>query len=154
MADNSNYWKLQGTIRKLKEKDNSCFVCGSTINIVPHHLKQVNKSSNEYYDENNIVLLCNDHHYQYHRQYPDVSPKTFTEFLKKNHMKKPTLKRGRDLMNFTLDKELKISKLKRILKLITKTQTKVVKISVNGELFDISRVIDLEDVAIFELDKF
>ena len=37
-------------------------------------------------------------------------------------------------MNFRLDKELKISKLKKIIKLLNKTQNKVVKISVNGKL--------------------
>lgn len=62
MADNPNYWKFLGTVRKLKEKENNCFVCGSTKNIVPHHIKQVKQTSDEYYSENNIVLLCDEHH--------------------------------------------------------------------------------------------
>lgn len=147
---NENYWKLQGTIRKLKKKDNKCFVCGSTEKIVPHHLKQVKQESEEYYSENNIVLLCDYHHHLYHRQYSDVNPKTFSEFLRKNHLKKP--KGGK--MNFTLDKELKISKLKKIIKLLNKTNKKVVKISINGELYDISKIIDNGECTIFELCDF
>ena len=149
-----NYWKFQGTIKKLKQKDNRCFVCGTTKNIVPHHIRRVNQTSDDYYNESNIVLLCDDHHHQYHRQYPEVNAKTFGEFVKKNHNKKPTIKRRGELMNFTLDKELKISKLKRIIKLLNKTQTKVVKISVNGKLYDISRISDKDNYAVFELGDF
>lgn len=38
MHDNPNYWKFKGTVKKLKEKDNKCFVCGSDENIVPHSI--------------------------------------------------------------------------------------------------------------------
>ena len=148
---NENYWKLRGTIKTLKEKDNTCFVCGSNENIVPHHLKKVKQDSEEYFNENNLVLLCDEHHRQYHRQYPSVNPKTFSEFVRKNHSNKP--KRG-DKVNFTLNNELKISKLKRIIKLLNKPQNKVVKISVNGKLYDISRISTPEGYAIFELGDF
>lgn len=89
---NENYWKLHGTIRKLKEKDNRCFVCGSDENIVPHHLKQVKQTSDDYYNENNIVLLCDEHHHQYHQEYSRVNPKTFSEFLKKKIKKSIKIK--------------------------------------------------------------
>ena len=148
---NENYWKLQGTIKKLKKKDNSCFVCGSTENIVPHHLKKVKQDSEEYFNESNLVLLCDKHHHQYHNQYKTVNPKTFSEFVRKNHSNKP--KRG-GKVNFTLNDELKISKLKRIIKLLNKPQNKVVKISVNGKLYDISRISTPEGYAIFELGDF
>ena len=151
MSDNPNYWKLQGTVKKLKEKENKCFVCGTTKNIVPHHIKQVKHTSDEYYSENNIVLLCDEHHHQYHKQYPNVNAKTFSEFLKKNHLKKPN-KGG--MMNFKFDGELKISKLKKIIKLLNKTQKKVVKISVNGNLYDISKITDTEKYTILELGDF
>lgn len=150
MSDNPNYWKLQRTIKKLKEKDNRCFVCGSKEKIVPHHLKKVKQTSEEYYSENNIVLLCDVHHRQYHRQYSNVNPKTFSEFLRKNHSNKTK----RQKMNFRLDAELKISKLKKIIKLLNKTQNKVVKISVNGKLYDFSKIIENEDYAIFEPGDF
>ena len=57
-------------------------------------------------------------------------------------------------MNFTLNEELKISKIKRIIKLLNKTQNKVVKISVNGNLYDISKISDMGDYAVFELGDF
>lgn len=80
MSDNPNYWKLQGTIKDLKEKDNKCFVCGSKKDIVPHHLKKVNQTSNQYYSEDNLVLLCDYHHHKYHQQYSDVNLKLFVIF--------------------------------------------------------------------------
>lgn len=43
MSGNPNYWKLMGTVKKLKEKDNLCFVCGSKKDIVPHYLKRLTK---------------------------------------------------------------------------------------------------------------
>ena len=57
-------------------------------------------------------------------------------------------------MNFRLDKELKISKLKKIIKLLNKTQNKVVKISVNGKLYDFSKIIENDDYAVFEPGDF
>lgn len=57
-------------------------------------------------------------------------------------------------MNFRLDNELKISELKQIIKLLNKTQKKVVKISVNGKLYDISKIIDQKNYAVFELGDF
>lgn len=88
MHDNPNYWKFQGTIKKLKEKDNRCFVCGSTENIVPHHLKRVKRTSNDYYNENNLILLCDYHHRDYHQKYPQVNGKTFSEYMKNCLIKK------------------------------------------------------------------
>lgn len=152
MMTHQNFWKLLGTVKKLKEKDNRCFVCGSTENIVAHHIRKVEQDCEEYYSENNLVLLCDYHHHLYHRQYPNVNPKTFAEFLKKNHSKKP--KNRGVKMNFTLDKELKISKLKKIMKLLNKTNSKLVKVSVNGKLYDISKVTVIDKYATFELKDF
>ena len=153
MVTNPNYWKFLGTIKKLKEKENRCFVCGTTENIVPHHIRKAKQSNDDYYNENNIVLLCNKHHIQYHKENSSVNPKTFGEFLKKNHFKKQDNKKG-VLMNFRLENELKISKLKKIIKLLNKTQTKVVKLSVNGKLYDISKIIEKEKYVVFELGDF
>ena len=151
---NENYWKLQGTIRKLKEKDNKCFICGSTENIVPHHIKQVKNNSEEYYDKNNLVLLCDYHHRKYHNQYCEVNAKTFGEFLMKNHSKNPVKKNKPTKIDFVLDKELKMSKMRRIIKALNKTSKKVVKISFNGKLYDISRIYDNENYTVLELGDF
>jgi hypothetical protein len=152
---NGNFWKLLGTIKKLKDKGNKCLVCGSTEDIVAHHIKKADPNSKQYYSEDNLVLLCDYHHRLYHRQYPDVNPKTFNEFLIKNHSKKPVNKNKRGvIMDFTLDKELKMSKLKKIIKLVTKHNKKLVKVSVNGKLYDISKVIVSDKYATFELRDF
>ncbi len=84
MADNPNYWKFKGTIKKLKEKENRCFVCGSNKNIVPHHIKRVKNTHSDYYSEDNIVLLCDYHHHKYHNEYHKVNLKTFCEFFRDN----------------------------------------------------------------------
>ena len=86
MADNPNHWKFLGTIQKLKEKENKCFICGSTKNIVPHHIKQVKQNNPEYYSENNLVLLCDRHHHEYHKKYPEVNLKTFCEFFREDYI--------------------------------------------------------------------
>lgn len=150
-----NYWKLQGTIKKLRKKSNKCFICGSTEEIVPHHIRQVKQETDDYFDENNLVLLCDYHHRRYHRQYHNVNAKTFCEFLRENILNPIKINKSQgDDVNFRLDKELKISKLKRIIKLLNKTRTKVVKISVNGKLYDISKVIEDNGTIIFELGEF
>lgn len=100
MANNPNYWKFKGTVKKLKEKENKCFVCGSAKDIVPHHIKKVKQTSDEYYNENNIVLLCDKHHHQYHNEYSNINSKTFSEFVKKNHSKNQKRKVKRWISNW------------------------------------------------------
>lgn len=146
-----NYWKMQETIRRLQKKDNSCFICGSTENIVAHHIKKVGQETDDYYDESNLVLLCDYHHHLYHRQYGEVNAKTFSEFSRNTHSKK---KRRGDMMNFKLDNELKVSKLKKIFKLLNKTSKKLVKISADGKTYDITKIIDIDGVTILELGEF
>ncbi len=82
MAIHPNYWKFKRTIKELKEKNNRCFICGSSENIVPHHLKKVKQTSDDYYNKNNIILLCDDHHREYHHKYPQVNSKTFCEYMR------------------------------------------------------------------------
>ena len=158
MADNPNYWKLLGTIQKLKEKENKCFICGSSENIVPHHLKQVKQTNNDYYSENNLVLLCDKHHHEYHKQYPEVNLKTFCEFLrdnyivriKENEVDKVKKKRG-VCMDIDLNMPLTISKLKKFIKLVTKNAKKTVKVSVDGKLYGIRNFRDQKDRNVLEI---
>ena len=161
MADNPNYWRLQGTIKKLKEKENGCFICGSTKNIVPHHIKHVKNTHRDYYSENNLVLLCDYHHHKYHNEYPEVNLKTFCEFLrdnfvfkiKENEVNKVNKKR-RLKMDIDLNKPLKISKLTNFMKLFNKPAKKIVKISVDDNLYGIRNVRDQEGYTILEIRGF
>lgn len=161
MSDNPNYWKLQGTIKELKEKDNRCFVCGSKNDIVPHHLKKVSQTSNQYYSEDNLVLLCNYHHHKYHHEYPDVNLKTFCEFLRDNFIaqikekdiNKIKPRRGVKL-DIDLNNPLSVSKLKKMMKLINKSAKKNVKISVDGNLYGVRNIRDRDDCTLLEIRGF
>lgn len=161
MHDDPNYWKFKGTVKKLKEKENKCFVCGSDENIVPHHLKQVKKRSEEYYNENNIVLLCDNHHHMYHNQYSNVNLKTFCEFFKDNFVLKinenevsKVNEERRLKMEIELNKPLKISKLTQFLKLVNKTPKKTVKISVGEKLYGVKNVRNQEGNTILEIKDY
>ena len=70
---------FQSTVQSLKQK---CFICGSEDEIEPHHIKQVKKSNELYSDESNIVILCKNHHRQYHNNYRPINQKTFAEFVR------------------------------------------------------------------------
>ena len=141
-----NFWKLMGTVRKLKNKENKCFVCGSTEDIVPHHIRKVKQEIEDYYSEDNLVLLCDECHHRYHRQYPDVNSKTFCEFMRKN-LRNPPKQYKTD---FKITDKLKTSKLKKILKSVNKTSKKVVKVSFNGKVYDVSRIWDDGEATILE----
>ena len=147
-----NYWKLQSTIKNLKDEDNRCFVCGCKKEIVAHHIKKVSQESKEYYSRNNVVLLCDDCHHIYHQQYSEVNQKTFSEFVKKNLNKQPQRKKLTK-RRFAIKEELKISKLKKIFKELNKTRNKVLKISVNGVLYDISKISSEGKLTIIEINK-
>lgn len=158
MADNPNYWKFKGTINKLKEKENRCFVCGSDKNVVPHHIKRVKNTHNDYYSEDNLVLLCDYHHHKYHKQYPNVNLKTFCEFFRDNFVLKinesdvdKVNKKRRLNMDIDLNKPLKISKLTKFMKLVNKPAKKTVKISVDDKLYGIQNIRDQEGSTIFEI---
>ncbi len=161
MADNPNYWKFKGTVKKLKEKENRCFVCGSTENIGPHHIKQVKQTHKDYYNEDNIVLLCDYHHHKYHKQYPHVNLKTFCEFFRDNFVLKikeneanKVNKKRRLNMDIDLNKPLKISKLTKFMKLVNKPAKKTVKISIDDKLYGIRNVRNQEDCTILEIRGF
>lgn len=85
------YFDFLELVEKLRQKDNSCFICGSKKKVKPHHLIRVKDSDKKYADENNVVLLCGKHHHLYHLKYGSgkgVNPKTFMIFCKKEFQKK------------------------------------------------------------------
>lgn len=54
-------------------------------------------------------------------------------------------------MDIEIGEELKLSKFRKILNLLSKTS--VFKVSLNGQLYDISKIMDRGDVLIFQADK-
>lgn len=161
MTENPNTWKFNGTVKKLKEKDNKCFICGSEKNIVPHHLRSVKKSSEEYYNENNIVLLCDFHHHKYHQQYSQVNLKTFCEFLRNNfeiHINESKLSkiRRKRKVHMTIDfnQPLTPKRLKKIMKVLNKEYNKSVKVSVGCGVYKIKNIRDCNGSTILEIRGF
>lgn len=78
--DDTKYkYAFNTTVNNLKQE---CFVCRTKKNVGPHHLRHVKKSDELYSDESNIVILCEKHHREYHKQYPEANPKTFAEFAR------------------------------------------------------------------------
>lgn len=152
-----NYWKFQATVNNLRKIENKCFICGSSENVGPHHINRTKYDSEQYYSKNNLILLCDDCHHRYHKQYPNVNQKTFCEFLRKellkNHPNNGNKNKKNYQKNFNLKEELGMSKLKRILKLVNKTQTKRVKISVDGKMYDIYKISGDDNLTILELDS-
>ena len=53
-------------------------------------------------------------------------------------------------MIIDLDEELRLSKFRKIIKLIAKSG-KIIKVSINGRYYDISQVIDKRDMTVFEV---
>ena len=54
-------------------------------------------------------------------------------------------------MIINIDEELRLSKFRKILKLISKSN-RIIKVSLDGKLYDISRITDKGDIIIFEID--
>lgn len=80
------YYDFCGTVKKLKQE---CFICGTTENIEPHHIRRAKQRQEIYADEKNIVMLCRTHHKRYHNKYSNanVNPKTFAEYVKRQILK-------------------------------------------------------------------
>lgn len=73
-----HYYEFLGNLQRLEKK---CFVCGTTLEVEPHHIRKVKKSNSQYGDESNIVMLCHKHHVKYHQRYKNVNQKTFAVFV-------------------------------------------------------------------------
>lgn len=78
---NRNYYDFCHTVDKLRKEDNSCFICGSKVEIEPHHIRKVKQSRESYSNEENIVLLCRDCHLKYHRKHKTADTKSFIDFV-------------------------------------------------------------------------
>lgn len=89
------YFQFLELVEKLRKEDDSCFICGSTKNVQPHHLQRFKENDKRYASENNVVLLCGKHHHMFHQHYGSgkgVNPKNFSIFVKKEFEK--ALKKG------------------------------------------------------------
>lgn len=77
------FYDFQHTVENMMKGNPKCFICGSTKNVGPHHLKKVKQNNSLYGDSSNVVLLCKSCHSRYHNHVgKNVNPKSFAVFLK------------------------------------------------------------------------
>lgn len=82
------YYDFQQVVGNMMKGKPKCFVCGSTRNVGPHHIRKVKQSNQQYADKNNLVLLCKSCHSKYHSRYRGINQKTFALFLREELHKK------------------------------------------------------------------
>lgn len=83
------YWRFQSTVQKLYKQNKKCFICGTTKDLDIHHITQCKPYTENYYNPNNLVVICRECHRRYHHEYPDrVNVKTFMEYTKDRSLRK------------------------------------------------------------------
>lgn len=76
-------------VEVLRREDDSCFICGSTKDVKPHHIHRVNESDKRYASKSNVVLLCHYHHNKFHKKYGSgkgCNRHNFNIFVKQEHL--------------------------------------------------------------------
>lgn len=53
---------------ELLKTEDKCCICNSKKNLEPHHIIPVNKYDDFYNDVNNVVIICNKCHHNYHQK--------------------------------------------------------------------------------------
>ena len=77
------HWKFQAVVKKLLDENKECFICGTHKDLDIHHIKQCKSYNEEYYNPNNLIVICTKCHKAYHAAYPDhVNAKTFMKYTK------------------------------------------------------------------------
>ena len=76
------HWKIKSWGRELLEEEHECVVCGSTKNLVPHHIAKIDRYNPYYVDTDNGVVMCDTCHKKYHREYSEINAKTLINFIK------------------------------------------------------------------------
>jgi hypothetical protein len=74
------------TLQRIIKKDRPfvCCITGATENLHMHHLKDVNNHEDLFYAPDNVVILIEELHREFHSKYgrSKTTPKQFEEFLK------------------------------------------------------------------------
>ena len=99
------YYDFLNAVERLRKEDDSCFICGSSHNVKPHHILRVKDSDKRYAALSNIVLLCDHHHSKFHQLYGSgkgVNHKNFTIFCKKEYLKQinQLVKKNHELQDY------------------------------------------------------
>jgi 5-methylcytosine-specific restriction endonuclease McrA len=83
------HWKFQSVVKDLLDENPECFICGAKENLDIHHIRQCKSYNEDFYNPNNIVVICHEHHLEYHHTYPEnVNVKTLLEYTRDVNLKK------------------------------------------------------------------
>lgn len=74
------YFKLQNNINKLMSEQTHCSICGSTHDLTVHHVLLCKNYERLYTNKDNLIVICNNCHHQYHAKYSNVNPTTLLKF--------------------------------------------------------------------------
>lgn len=87
------YWKFRGIVDEMLQQHEKCSICGSKKDLVVHHVIKCENNEVLYLNPDNLIVLCNRCHTEYHRNYSKANPKTLIEFaLTKKDKKKRKIK--------------------------------------------------------------
>lgn len=75
-------------------RDTNCKLCGSSENLVAHHLFGFEEYPQLRADEGNGVILCRYCHNSYHNKFKEITPRSFIEFMKNHNPSKTKMSKG------------------------------------------------------------
>lgn len=68
---------------EILKKETECCICGSKTNLEPHHILHTTKYDELHDSIENLVVMCNNCHHNYHQKYNyDLSFRTLLQFQK------------------------------------------------------------------------
>lgn len=60
--------------------ENKCIICGSNKNLTVHHVIPCKNYERLYTNKDNLIVVCQKCHNQYHTKYSKVNPTTLLKF--------------------------------------------------------------------------
>lgn len=88
------YWKFREIANELLQEQSKCRICGSQKDLVLHHVIKCEHDEILYINPDNIIVLCNACHAEYHRNYPEISPESLIDFIVSKYEKKKKRKKN------------------------------------------------------------
>ena len=76
----SSYWKLQDNINKKLMDTTKCEICGRTEDLTVHHIIPCKNYERLYVNKDNLIVICQRCHNEYHKKYKKINPSTLLKF--------------------------------------------------------------------------
>jgi 5-methylcytosine-specific restriction endonuclease McrA len=74
------YFKLKNNVTKLLNEQDHCSICGAKTDLTVHHVLPCENYERLYTNKDNLIVICKDCHYKYHKDYTKVNPTTLLDF--------------------------------------------------------------------------